>query len=138
MTWCQHRARCEWCPKYIEAGQPLVTVFFWNKGTEGKRGFNVKQYYHPLCWVGQGLHYLERNPYVSVHKGARGLVLTPEQRMQRNRLLRRKGALEQRRRNLKTGLPDSLLMEARIDRQVAELMIEIAPIGGIPQKWLRI
>ena len=135
MTHCQRRAKCEWCPEYVEAGEPLVTVFFWNKGTEEHKGFNVKRYYHPDCWVAQGLDYLKRNPYVPYIRKKK-LELTAEQSKQRYSILRRKAAIDQRKRNLNGDFPDKELEEARLNVKITELMLEIAPIGGIPKKWL--
>ena len=135
MSWCLRQANCHYCETLVEAGTPLVTVFFWNKGTEEHKGFNSKFYYHPTCWVNQGLEYLRNNPYVP-YKRTRTLPITQEQRVQRNILLRRKCSLDQRKRNLKMDFPDRVLVEARIDTQIVELMLEIAPIGGIPKRWL--
>ena len=135
MTWCQRRAQCEWCPEMIEAGKPIVTVFFWNKGSPDHKGFNVKRYYHPDCWVAQGLDYLKRNPYVPYVRRKK-LELTPEQSKQRYVILRKKAAIDQRKRNLNGNYPDKLLIEARLNQKITELMMEIAPIGGIPKKWL--
>ena len=134
MTWCQRRAKCEWCPGYIEAGKPLVTVFFWNKGGPDHKGLNVKKYYHPNCWVAQGLDYLERNPYVPYIR-KRKLELTPEQSKQRYTILRRKAAIDQRKRSMAL-LPYSAITIANLNKKIAELMLEIAPIGGIPIRWL--
>lgn len=113
----------------------MVTVFFWNKGSPDHKGFNTRQYYHPQCWIDQGLDYLKLNPYVPFAR-SRVLPITPEERVQRNILLRRKCSLEQRRRALRVDHPERLLKEARLDRQVAQLMVEIAPLGGIPSGWL--
>jgi len=135
MSWCNRKAQCNFCPDHIGAGEPLVTVFFWNKGTPDHKGFNTKQYYHPQCWVAQGLDYLSLNPYVPYQKQKR-LDLVPEQKERRNILLRRKCSLEQRRRNLKAEYPERLLLEARIESKIVGLMLEIAPLGGIPKKWL--
>ena len=135
MTWCQRQAKCYYCEDLVEAGTPLVTVSFWNKGSEEHKGFNTKQYYHPQCWVKQGLDYLERNPYVPYKRG-KVLNITPEQKVRRNILLRRKCSLDQRKRNLRSDYPDKLLVEARIDRKIVDLMLEIASVGGIPKRWL--
>lgn len=135
MSHCQRKAQCEWCPEMVEAGAPLVTVFFWNKGTEDHKGFNVKRYYHPDCWVAQGLDYLKRNPYVPYVRKKK-LELSPEQSKQRYSILRRKAAIDQRKRNLNVDLPDRELENAKLNTKIAELMLEIAPIGGIPKKWL--
>lgn len=117
----------------------MVTVFFWNKGDEGKRSWNVKIHYHPRCWTDQGLDYLKKNPYVSrmVRKhNAKLSLLTPKQKELRITLMRRKGSLDQRKKNIKVGYPDRVLIEARLDKQVAEIMVKIAKVGGIPPKWL--
>ena len=136
MSWCERRAQCNWCPEHIEAGEAMVRVFFWNKGTEEHKGFNTKKYYHPQCWLDQGLDYLKQNPYVP-YKRSRVLAITPEQKKLRNILLRRKCSIEQRRRVVLEGKPNNALL-ARLDRQVADLMVEIAPLGGIPKRWLDI
>ena len=133
MTWCQHKAKCTECPGTIETGTPMVTVFFWNRGTEEHKGYNVKKYYHPNCWIAQGLDYLKKNPYIPYIRKKR-LELTPEQSKQRYILLNRKAAIDQRIRSLEE-TPDRIA-GARLNMEIAKLMVEIAPIGGIPQRWL--
>ena len=134
MTWCNRIAKCEWCPENINAGEPLVTVFFWNKGSPEHKGFNVKKYYHPDCWVAQGLDYLKRNPYSPYIRKVK-MELTPEQAEHRYVLLRRKAAIDQRIRKL-ADVPNRIMVEARLKEHITEIMLEIAPIGGIPKKWL--
>ena len=144
INWCQNQAKCKWCEQPIPVGTPMVTVFFWNKGDEGKRGWNIKHYYHlrteeevagglPQCWCEQGLDWLKRNPYVSKRTGRKRIELTWEERQRRLRMLKRKASLEQRRRALEE---DDVLGHAHIDTKVAELMLEIAMVGGIPKSWL--
>ena len=138
MRWCPKEAKCEWCEQPILCAEPEVVVFFWNKGSDNRR-FNVKQYYHPQCWVAQGLDYLNRNPYVASTNGSRGrkpLSLTPEESRQRFLLVRRFHALEQRKQKLKTPYPDRLLLESRINKQMVDIMVELIPIGGIPTNWV--
>jgi len=118
----------------IEASNPLVTVFFWNRGGPEHKGFNVKKYYHPECWVAQGLDYLKMNPYVPYIRKPK-LELSKEQSKLRYNILKRKAAIDQRKRRL-NGSPDNTMAMALLDTKIAELMIEIAPIGGIPKKWL--
>ena len=135
MKWCHRTAICKWCENPIEPGSPIVSVFFWNKGSEDHKGFNTKLYFHPDCWVAQGLDYLKLNPYAPYtrHKES---TLTPEQKKLRHTIMTRKASIEQRRRNLKPTSKNRLLIEARLDIQIAQLMVEIAPIGGIPKKWI--
>lgn len=119
----------------------MVTVFFWNKGSEESRKWNTKQYYHArdkgnrYCWIEQGLDYLTMNPYIPYtrHKKAK---LTERQTKMRVVLLRRKAALDQRKKKVKSDYPDRVLIDARLNKQIAELMVKIAPIGGVPKKWL--
>ena len=134
ISWCQRQARCSYCPGNIEAGTPIVRVFWWSKGEEGKRKWNVKQYYHPQCWIEHGMEYLSKNPYVPYLRHKKS-VLTARQQEKRKEILRKKASLEQRRRNLVSDYPDRLLVEARLDRQIAELMVAIAKVGGIPNNW---
>ena len=114
----------------------MVTVFYWNKGTPEHKGFNSKYYYHPQCWIDQGLDYLKRNPFVPTHRGSRPLPLTDEERKARNKLLNRWSSLNQQIRNIRVDYPDRILIEARLEQRKIDLMMEIAPLGGIPKKWL--
>jgi len=136
MYWCQRRAKCRWCEKDVEAGTPVVQVWYWNKGNPDLRTRNVRHYYHPQCWVSQGLDKLEMNPYVPYQRKKPNLTLTPKQKEFRLKLLRRKSSIDQRRKNLKSEYPDRLLDEARLNEQVSNIMVEIAKVGGIPKKWL--
>lgn len=116
----------------------MVTVFFWNKGNQdGRRGFNTKKYFHPDCWVEQGMDYLKRNPFVSSHKGPKFLPITEEQRKQRVRILKRKSSLDQRIRELDLEDKHYGIKTARIQTRVAELIVEIAPLGGVPLSWVQ-
>jgi len=128
IAWCHRTAQCKWCENPIESGTAMVSVFFWNKGNEEKRGWNSKYYYHPDCWVAQGLDYLERNPYVP-NPGRKRMELEPEQKAKRLKILRRKASLEQRRQKA-TGL-----MLAHIETLIAGLLEEIVEVGGIPKSW---
>ena len=130
IAWCHRTAQCKWCENQIEASTPMVSVFFWNKGNEANRGWNSKYYYHPNCWVAQGLDYLERNPYVP-GPGRKRVEMEPEKKAIRLKILRRKASLEQRRRNT-----EDPLMLAHIETQIAGLFEEIIEVGGIPKSWL--
>ena len=143
MNWCHHTAKCKWCEKAIEPTNPMVSVFFWNRRKESTSNqiWNTKLYYHPQCWVDQGLDYLRLNPYVSNQRWdlstRKTNPLTNEQREHRLALLRRKAALDQRLRNLKSPYPSRTIHEARIGASIANIMVEILEYGGVPKKWLR-
>jgi len=135
MRWCRKQAKCRWCEQPIEIGTPLVAVVFWNKGNPESRKWNSYQYFHPQCWVDQGLDYLNRNPFVP-HKRGRKITLSDEDRRKRFLLVRRFHALEQRKKKIKAGYPDNVLIEARLDRQMVEIMLDMAILGGIPKSWV--
>ena len=142
INWCHHTAKCRWCEQPIKPGIGMVTVFFWNKRKEAdNRKWNITHYYHPECWLEQGLDYLRKNPYVPHTRWdlttKKDSPLTDEQRKYRYILLRRKAALDQRLRNLKPDNPDRTLYEARIGASIANIMVEILEYGGVPKKWLR-
>ncbi len=88
----------------------------------------------------QYLDYLKMNPYVPPKRWSltsrKENPLTTEQREKRYQVLRKKASLEQRRRSLKSEYPHRALLEAKINVQIGELMVEIVGIGGIPKKWL--
>ena len=136
INWCRRESKCVGCLQPITVATPCIVVVFWNKGNPDKRSWNVKKHYHPSCWLQQGLDYLQLNPYHPGSKRGPKCLLTPENRKLRYTILRRKSALDQRRRNIKASYPDRLLIEARLDERLASLMIEISKVGGIPTKWL--
>lgn len=103
---------------------------------ESNRSWNTYLYYHPNCWVKQGLDYLDRNPYVEQSRRGRTLLLSKEDRTRRLKLITNYHSLEQRYSNLKTGYPERLLIEDRLSRQMTDIMMEVAIVGGIPKKWL--
>lgn len=136
MRWCRKQAMCKWCPEPIEIGTPMVAVMFWNKGNPDSRRWNVQICYHPQCWIEQGLDYLNRNPFVP-HKRGRKVTLSVEDRRKRYLLVRRFHALEQRIKNIKAPYPDDLLVESRLLKQMADIMLDVARVGGIPKSWAK-
>ena len=139
MYWCQHKAKCKWCEQTIEAGTPVIQVYFWNKGNEDKRTWNIKRFYHPQCYIEQGMDYLKMNPFVPYQRStkSKGIAkLNNGQRELRYKLLKRKASIDQRKRRLNGDYPDRVWEEAKLDLQISELMVEIASVGGIPKKWL--
>lgn len=141
VSWCTRQAQCRWCEQPVEAGTPMVSVFFWNRGVDGKRGWNVKHHYHLLrsdgkhCWDEQGLDYLKLNPYVPYIRGRR-MKLSKKDSRSRLLILKRKAELDQRRRNLKPDAPEYTLRLAVIEAKVAGLAAEILDYGGMPKSWM--
>ncbi len=87
MRWCKKKAKCRWCEEDIELANPMVAVVFRNKMVESNRSWNTYLYYHPDCWVKQGLDYLNRNPYVEQRRRSRTLLLSEEDRIHRRKLI---------------------------------------------------
>lgn len=139
-SWCHRKATCPWCNKPIEKATPMVVKKLWRKGDPDSRKFNLWFYYHPECYLAEGLDYLKMNPYVArgEKRGPKPKLveLTTIQQKRRLWLLRKHGELLQRRKLLKTPYPDRILFETRINNQLFDLMVEIAQIGGIPEKWV--
>ncbi len=136
-AWNKRIASCAYgCGKDILVKEPVVIVFFWRRGGDDHAKFNIKKYYHPQCWIAQGMDYLGTHPYQA--EGERGPKITLSQADHRKRflLLRRKGALEQRRRNVKCQDAQRALVLARLDAAIAACMLEIAEVGGIPKRWI--
>ena len=136
ITWCYREAKCPWCDLAIKVATPCVSVFFWRKGNPEIRGYNIKRFYHPECWIDQGLDYLKMNPYTPRgEKRGPKTTLTIEQKAARMKLLRKKAMLEQQKRRIKSSYPDSLLTASRIDDKIMNVMLDIYKVGGIPPRW---
>ena len=143
MRWCVRKATCKYCEQPIEQATPMVTVFFWNKGNGENRKWNSTYYYHPECWVKQGLDYLGRNPFVPITGRGRkanttggGLTLSQEDATRRARLINKFHSLNQRKNNVKGSFPEKVLVEHRLNRQMQEVMLDVALLGGVPQSWV--
>ena len=136
IKWTRKQAICRYCDKPILVATPMVVGKIWRKGDETKRSWNIKLYWHPQCWIANAMDYLSRNPYTQGNKGRPKLQLSEEDGRKRYLLLRRKAALDQRKKKLTATYPDRALQEAKINTQILDIMMDIAGIGGIPKKWL--
>jgi len=114
-------------------GSAMVAVFYWNKGADGRR-WNHQHCYHPECWLKQGYDYLEKNPYSPYVRGRKKDNTTEEQRKQRYLVTRRFHSLVQRRGNLSNG--SKPLIALRLECQMADLILEMQKLGGVPKKWV--
>jgi hypothetical protein len=126
MCWAPKSAECKFCTETIITNTPEVVVIF----TSDKH--TTKKYYHPTCWIQSGLNNLQAKPYIPE---SRKVVLTLKQKEDRNTILRRYASLRQRQRKLsKAGLHYEILY-ANIEAQIAQLMLDVLPLGGVPKKW---
>lgn len=133
MAWASKVTKCEYCDQNILTATPVIIVAFWNRNAAGKK-WSTKNYYHPICWIQHGLDYLRMNPYTAPKVV---VSLTDEQKVKRYSILRKHASLMQRKRNLSTTNPNYELMLARIEASIAELIISILEVGGVPEKWAK-
>lgn len=106
---------------------------------------NVVVTWHPQCWVVDAFAALRRNPKADVKPGRRALDLSPEEKMERERLQRAYAALKQRAGHHEETLLyiDSNSARAKalhIRIQLLELKqdavwYEIQQYGGAPSTW---
>jgi len=135
-TWCRRRAACDYCDEVIEVATPMVTGKIWRKGNPNTRKWNIRLYWHPKCYMAQGMQYLKDNPYVAPgNRGRPKLQLSEEDTRRRRLILCKKAAVDQRTKELKAQFPDNLLIEARARKRVEELAKELEGIGGVPKSW---
>lgn len=135
MTWCKRKAKCRYCPESIVKGTPMVTGKLWRKGNPDSRKINLRFYWHPQCWVKQGLDHLSLHPYSGGNRGRKQLKLSEEDSKLRYKLLRRYAALRQRITKLASTYPDNIFPILRIETQMKETASQIDKVGGIPPKW---
>lgn len=135
MTWAKRKAKCRYCGELVVKATPMVTGKLWRKGNPESRKINIRFYWHPQCWIKQGLDYLKEHPYYAGNRGRKKLNLTPEESKLRYKLLRKYAALRQRITKLASEYPDNVLPILRIEKQMAETAKEIKKVGGIPAKW---
>ena len=128
MSWATKPSTCKHCDNPIDTASPMVTAFFRDPKTK----WNTRHYYHPQCWVQNGLEYLKANPYTE--RKTRD-ELTPEQKEVRNQILRKYASLRQRQRKLSRSNPKHAILNMNIEAQIAQLMQDILPYGGVPRKW---
>ena len=131
MTWSKREVQCRFCPDKVDKGTPVVvtrSVKTWEERTFTRTGR-----YHPQCWVNQGLAYLEKHPVV-YKDGRPRLVLTPDQRVARMRLLRRRATLMLRYRRDIAALRIVEAVGHYI--KAVELIPLMEPLGGVPRSWL--
>ena len=123
MCWAPKQVKCKFCGESINAGTPEIVVIFNNART-------TRKYYHPPCWIQYGLNNLQKSPQPTCK-----IILTQEQKAARLTVLKHYAALRQRQRKLsKTGLHYNILY-ANIEAQIAQLILDILPLGGVPKKW---
>ena len=128
MQWTHKVTECKFCEKDIETATPVVSVFFKHKD----KSWNARYGYHPACWIQNGLDYLKANPYITVPEK---IELSDNDKIIRDKLIRKHASLKQRLVKLDKSSPKYYILVAKIEAQIAQLIVDILPLGGVPKKW---
>ena len=135
MTYCRKRAKCLYCPKYIEKKQFMVVGKLWRDREGGTRKWSIKLYWHPQCWIKQAEEALKKQPVVET-RGRKKLELSVEANVSRVKILMRRAAILQRIKvevaKNNTSSVDKLI---HLGEMLNKLKEEIMPLGGIPKSW---
>jgi len=121
--------KCRYCEKEIKLATPMVI----GQTKNGNRTYRM--YFHPQCWIDNGLAYLSKNPYTPGVRGRKQLSLTPEDARKRYLLIRRYNTFKNRKSKLKK-FPDDMLRIIRLETGMDKIIEEIKNAGGVPTKWI--
>ena len=131
VCWCRRKAKCAFCSEYILPGYPMLMKKIWSKGKKRVYIF----YYHITCMIKESLQYLETHPY-EAEIGRKKLDLTPDERRQRDLLLRRRASIRQRiRRWEESGDKRSAEKIKQLEANELAIAVEMAKVGGVPESW---
>ena len=126
ISWCHRRTKCDWCEESITMGNPVARGKWWKKGQWSKR-----YYWHPECWVKQGLAALDKSPFDNRHKVRS--VLSPEQSKRRSLLLREWA--DKKHRLLRAAeVGSNKAIESLINRMCI-IYADMLSVGGVPKSW---
>jgi len=120
--------KCRYCEKEITVATPMVI----GQTKRGNRTYRM--YFHPQCWLDNGMAYLNKNPYTPGIRGRRKLSLGPDDTRKRYLLIRRYNTFKYRKDKLNR-FPDDLLESIRLEGEMDKIAEVIKDIGGIPAKW---
>ena len=143
---CRRTAKCNHCGQDIKLGEPVVRGRLWrqyeDRQSEAKKWVRNFRWHARrstdglCCWIEQALVHLGTQKYVE-KRGRKPLVLSPEVRKARLRLLQRRARVMQQLRLEAEKAPEVRDIERIITLggQLTDLQIEIQPIGGVPKSW---
>jgi len=104
-------------------------------GQTKKSDRTYRMYFHPQCWVDNGMAYLNNNPYTPGIRGRKKLPMSSEDARKRYLLIRRYNRFKQRKNGLKK-FPDDILESIRLESEMDKIAEEMRDIGGTPAKWI--
>lgn len=132
MTWCKKKVVCRRCSEEISKASPMVVGKLWAVKGEKLR-FTKRYYWHPDCWIQDGLNYLEQHPYSAEGKGRPRLAMSEGDKKKRYKVLsRRADLMRQLRGAVESGDANQIL---KVYERMEKLKPEIEKLGGIPESW---
>lgn len=133
MSWCKRACQCKHCLDTIETGKPVVVgraVLTVN----GRKTYTAYRW-HPNCWVGQALAYIEQHPFEPPAVGRKRLELDSESRDKRLAIMRRHAATLQRIRYMVRKQDMNIDAMINLGGLLAKQAEEIEQYGGVPESW---
>lgn len=137
MTVCRRQSRCRWCKDTLSKGDPVVAE---NLRLES-RNWTTRYYWHPQCWIDQGLHAIRHKLRGEVTtpstRGRKAIDISQDQRVERNKILRRHAALVCRIKSEMSKGSGTLSVDRMIHfgGMLNEMKEEISKLGGVPKSW---
>jgi len=121
--------KCRYCEKEITVATPMVI------GQTRNNNRTYRMYFHPQCWLDNGMAYLRNNPYTPGIRGRKKSSLTSEDARSRYLLIRRYNRFKERKNKLKK-FPDDLLEYFRLEKEMDKITEAMKDIGGVPTRWI--
>ena len=132
MSVCRKRAKCKYCPGYIENGDYMVVGKVWRNREGEARRWAIKLHWHVDCWVEQGKRSLDLQPKPET-RGRKKLAMSDDNKSKRVKILMRRAAILQRMKAATDeGNVDKLIYLGGLMNKLKE---EIQEYGGIPASW---
>jgi hypothetical protein len=139
MSICQRRTKCHFCGEPILLREPVVKGKIWIKLGETKKWIHM-MYWHAkdkdgrCCWIEEGLVAVGKLRYNQGHTGRKPDNISPSDKIERQKILRRHAAFIQRMRQaMDDGNVERVL---RLYHAMQKLNEEIEKYGGIPESWI--
>jgi hypothetical protein len=132
--WLNRQAKCQWDSDMMDKGSPVVVG-----SLRTNRGYYIRMYWHPECYLKQGMDYLESIPYEPTTRspgpGRPAIDLSHTDRLKRRALIVKFSRLRDRREEVaELGL---LWMLDKLDKTAWVIMAEMKTLGGVPTSWTR-
>lgn len=125
------KRKCSYCPEEIVAGSYIVVATYTFSGKWKKM-----LAWHTQCWIQQGINAVDSKP-VDDRRGGNRLVISPEDKERRHKVLMRRTAVVQRIRAVMEIPADAKSVDKiiHLGEMLNSLEEEILLLGGVPKSW---